>query len=247
MQAIEIDNPPYTIFGTLYKCEETTRKLIINIHGLTHNQWGYLQLNSIAPYHAAGYDCFNFSFYDRSMGSRRLSQSTLSSHKDDLQRVIEHFTPLYNDIYLTGHSLGGLTTLILNPEGVRAVSLWDPAFDVTHFWNVAQCLTPLKEKNAYILDYGSEYVLSADMIEEIKDYPNDTCLKLASEFKTPVQMIIPETSIFLASPHTSPAQYDDAFSCDYERINIAKTDHCFYGPEKDQELFANTLRWFARF
>jgi dienelactone hydrolase len=176
-----------------------------------------------------------------------MSKSSLTTHKDDLARVIEYFRGQYDAIYLTGHSLGGLVTLLLNPADIKAVSLWDPSFDVTHLWAITNCLTHLSDRKAYILDYGAEYVLSEDMVEELKDYPNDVCLEKAARFSSPTQMVIPELSIFLASPHTSPAQYDDAFTAPYERKTIDKSDHCFYGQGKDQELFTATLDWFNRF
>ena len=250
---------PYSIYGTLYPQApqnsatntdtdtDADKKLIINVHGLTQSQWGYLQINCLTTFNEAGYDVFNFSFYDRLPKSRRMSKSTLSTHKDDLERVIAHFRDQYDAIYLTGHSLGGLVTLLLNPADIKAVSLWDPSFDVTHLWAITNCLTHLSDRNAYILDYGAEYVLNADMVEELKDYPNDACLKEAADFSSPTQMVIPELSIFLASPHTSPAQYDEVFTAPYERKTLTQTDHCFYGQGKDQELFAETLSWFNRF
>jgi|TARA_R110002126_G_scaffold13118_1_gene55896 hypothetical protein len=242
-------NTPHVIYGTHYAArnDKGCKRLIINIHGLTESQWGYLQLNSVTPFTDAGYDVFNFSFYDRLPKSRRLSTSTLSTHQDDLMHVINHFKAEYDSLYLTAHSLGGLVSLILNPKDIKAISFWDPAFDVTHFWNVAQCLTPLKEKDAYILDYGAEYVIGRAMVEEITHYPNAACLALAETFSTPAQLIIPEQSIFMASPHTSPAEYERKFTNGAELITINQTDHCFYGTGKDLALFKNTLNWFNRF
>lgn len=246
-QAIEIaSTTPYVIHGTLYEITSRTssKGLIINIHGLTHSQWGYLQQNSIPAFNEAGYDVFNFSFYDRLPSSRRLSQTTLQTQREDLERVIEHFKTEYKNIFLTAHSLGALTTLMLNPQGVKAVSLWDPAFDVTHFWSVTKCLTQLPEYNAYKLDYGSEFLISPELVEEIKNYPHKACLELAANFKSPAQKIIPETSIFAASPHISCHEYDTAFTNGYERTTINDTDHCFYGTNKDKELFEYTTKWF---
>lgn len=245
--AIEIKSAaPHVIYGTHYSAANS-KGLIINIHGLTHSQWGYLQLNSITPFTGAGYDVFNFSFYDRLPKSRRLSASTLSTHQDDLSRVINHFKDEYDSLYLTAHSLGGLVSLILNPQEIQAISLWDPAFDVTHFWNAVKCLTPLQEKDAFILDYGAEFVIGRAMVDEIALYPDKACLALAEAFSTPAQLIIPELSIFMASPHTSPANYQRTFPAPSEHITITSTDHCFYGTGKDLELFQNTLNWFNRF
>ena len=247
-QSIAIDGEaPYQIFGTLTSCDNDASKLIINLHGLTHSQWGYLQQNCITPFTDAGYDVFNFSFYDRMPNSRRMHEASLSAHCADFLRVLDYFSDRYEHIYLTGHSLGGLITLITNPDNIKAVSLWDPALDVTHFWSTGNYLTSLPEQNGYKLDYGTEFVISAKLVEEIKTYSNSKCLELAATFQSPAQMIIPALSIFLSSPHTSPAQYDDAFSAPYERINMEDTDHCFYGVGHDQKLFAHTIAWFNKF
>ncbi len=246
-QSIEIKgDAPYRIFGTLYAESDERKKLIINLHGLTHSQWGYLQQNCIPPFTDAGYDVFNFSFYDRMPGSRRMNEASLSAHVTDFQHVLNHFADQYDAVYITGHSLGGLVMLIANPANIKAASFWDPAFDVTHFWSTGAYLMEIPALNAFKLDYGAEFVISADLVREIQDYDHARCLELASDFHAPAQMIIPALSIFLASPHISPAEYDEAFKT-YQRISMPNTDHCFYGIGQDQALFSHTLNWFNQF
>jgi hypothetical protein len=142
---------------------------------------------------------------------------------------------------------GGLATLVLNPSGVKAMSLWDPSFDVTNFWASGPYLTHMPERQQYQLDYGNVFVISEDMVEEIKKYPDEKCLELAKLVATPTQMIIPEESIFLASPHTSPENYQGAFGGPFDLRRIAKANHTFSYDGNRGPLFQATLEWFEGF
>ena len=85
------------------------------------------------------------------------------------------------------------------------------------------------------------------MVEEMKTYPNAKCLKLAKEVKTPVQMIIPSLSIFLASPYTSPKKYIRALAGESELIRMDSATHTFAESGNQDILFQHTLDWFNRF
>ena len=84
------------------------------------------------------------------------------------------------------------------------------------------------------------------MVEELKQYPDEKCLELAKLVSTPVQMVIPELSIFLFSPHTSPKDYTKAFSGTFELINIKDSNHTFSNINNPQILFEKTLKWFNK-
>ena len=186
-------------------------KLIIHIHGMTHNMDHLLEVTAADYFTENGFDHYRVSLYARAEDSRNLATSSLSTHVRDVQAVLEYFDPIYDEIYITAHSLGALITLILSPKNVKAMSFWDPALDVTNFWSTGDYLMYMPEYSQYQLNYGAVFVLSEEMVNEMKDYPDNVCLELSKNITMPVQMIIPEQSIFLASPHTSPENYKKTF------------------------------------
>ena len=232
------------IFGSEKKSNEN---LIIFVHGLTDNEDSYLQVNCSAFFTKYEFDVFRFSFYGTYKKSRRLLQSSISTHVNDLKRILNFFKDKYERIFLIGHSLGGLITLIVNAPFVSAVSLWDPSFDVTFFWTSGRYLTPLPSENAFILDYGVQFLISKKFVDEISYYDNRKCMKIASEFNSPLQLIIPEKSIFFFSPHTSPKQYDSLFQKEYSRVNIVKASHRFTEEGVIEVLLNHSLKWFNQF
>lgn len=230
------------IWGKL--CSEENRCLVVHIHGLTHQMDYLLEVTSGAFFNANGYDHYRVGLYACLPGSRRLDTSTLSTHTRDIQSILEHFRTLYDTIFITAHSLGGLATLILNPQGVAAISLWDPAFDVTNFWKTGSYLTHIPDRHLYHLDYGNVFVISEAMVDEIKGYPDEKCLALAKQVTTPTQLVIPEFSIFAASPHTSPEYYRSAFGGKWDLQRVKGANHTFSNQGNGERLFAASLAWF---
>lgn len=196
-QSIRIQGPDG---NGIYGRHRTTgsKKLVLHVHGMTHHAGHLLEVTSSEYFGAHGFDHYRMSLYDRFSDSRKLSNSTLTSHQKDIQATLDHFHGAYDEIYMTAHSLGGLTTVLLNPKGVKAISLWDPSFDVTTFWATGPYLLHIPERKQYQLDYGNAFVISEELVEEIKRYPDAECLNLAKNITTPVQMVIPQESIFLA-------------------------------------------------
>jgi esterase/lipase len=220
------------------------RKLVVHVHGLTHQAGSLLGVTSGEFFNARGFDHYRMSLYDLPAVSRKLNTSTLTTHVRDTESVLAHFRGDYDAVYMTGHSLGGLSALIANPEGLRAISFWDPSLDVTNFWATGPYLTYMPEYREYKLDYGNIFVLGEAMVEEIKKYPDAKCLELASKMQTPAQFVIPELSIFLASPHTSPGNYAKAFKGPFDLTYIENGDHIFSRDGNREALFEATLRWF---
>jgi len=233
------------IYGRLW--EGGNRKLVFHIHGMTHHAAHLLEVTGSEFFEEKNYDHFSISLYARFSDSRKLHQSTLSTHVKDLQIALVHFRDKYDEIFISAHSLGGLVTVMWNPPGIKAISLWDPSTDVTNFWASGPYLLHMPERRQYQLDYGNIFVLGEDMVEEIKLYPNEKCLEIAKRIKTPTQFIIPELSIALASPHVKLDAYADAFGGTFDLARIAGADHVFSNRGNRQALFNATLAWFEKF
>lgn len=233
------------IYGKLRTANN--RSLVIHVHGMTHNMDGMLEVMSADFFLDHSYDHYRMSLYSRENDSRRLSNSTISTHVSDISFIIAYFHDKYDNIFLSAHSLGALVILALNPTTIKAISFWDPSFDVMHFWSVGNFLTYMPKEKKYQLDYGNVFVISEDMVEEIKKYPDTKCLELAKSVTIPAQMIIPEVSIFSASPKTSPENYRSSFAGDFLLEYISGANHTFSNMGNQKTLLNNTVKWFDKY
>jgi hypothetical protein len=229
------------IWGRL--CSVNSRRLIVHVHGLTHTINHLLEVTASEFFPDNGYDHYRIGLYDMLTQSRRLNTATLAAHTKDIQSALDHFRDQYAEIFIAAHSFGGLATLILNPKGVKAISLWDPSLDVTNFWKTSGCLTPIPERQEYHLDSGNVFVISEEMVEEITHYPDQKCLELAALVTTQTQFLIPEQSIFDASPHTSPENYATAFGGAFDLQKLSG-NHLLSTKSERERVFAASLAWF---
>jgi len=242
--AHNIETPDAKIYGRLSSV--SSKKLVIHLHGMTHAMHYFLEVMGAEIFNEHGYDHYRFSFYTNGPDARHGNTVDMTTHLADTKAVINHFRGKYNEIYITGHSLAAPMLLATNPPEIKAFSLWDPAFDAETFWQTGNYLTYDADNSEYHLNYGNVFVLSKKWVDEIKIYNNDYCLDLAAQVATPTQLIIPEESIFLASPDTSPAEYGDYFTGDFDLVKIPNSDHCFSYPGNYKKLFAETIRWFEK-
>lgn len=228
---------------------DNNNRLVVHLHGMTHDAESLLSVTSAEYFVDKGFDHYRISFYAGDADSRKFDKSTLKTHVKDVHSVLDQFRSAYKEIFITAHSLSGLVTLIANPKGVTAMSLWDPSTDVTNFWaSNPNFLTAIPGQNTYRLDYGTTFTLNKAMVEEIKSYPDAECLKLARQMPTPTQLNIPKLwSIFHASPHTSPEAYKKAPGGISEVNKIDGADHCFGRIGNRKPLFDHTHRFFKRF
>jgi hypothetical protein len=81
------------------------------------------------------------------------------------------------------------------------------------------------------------------MVEEITHYPDQKCLELAALVTTPTQFLIPEQSIFDASPHTSPENYATAFGGAFDLQKLSG-NHLLSTKSERERVFAASLAWF---
>lgn len=238
-----LDGPDgHGIYGV--HCNNGKEKLVLHVHGLTQHSGCLMEVTSREFFEDNGFDHYSPTLYSIQKDSRKLPESTLSTHIRDVQTVLDHFKKSYKEIFVSAHSLGGLVMMIMNPKDVSAMSLWDPSLDVTNFWESGSYLKPMSERKEYRMDYGSVFAIGEAMVEEIKNYPDSVCRELARKISTPTQFIIPEESIFLASPHTSPESYKDAFDGPFDLQHIAEANHIFSRKGTRQQVFEHTLRFF---
>lgn len=235
----------FSVYTTLR--QQGASKIVIHIHGLTHTMNHLLEVLSADYFLEQGYDHCRIGLYTRDADSRPLSKATMSSHVSDIKAVIDYFAQQYDDVYVSAHSLAGLCMMILNPDNVKAMSLWDPSLDVPNFWRAAGCLNHVASLNQYHLNYGNVYVLSEEMVQEIEQYPTDKCQKLAQEISIPTQFIIPDETIFLGSEQLQPEEYRYVFGGDFDCQHIHDANHTFSKAGNQQILFEKTWSWFENY
>ncbi|MDD3183164.1 MAG: hypothetical protein PHD48_10240 [Alphaproteobacteria bacterium] len=235
------------IYGIL-RADETPRdRLVVHLHGMTNHMNQLLEATSRDFFVAEGFDHYRISFYEFPKDSRKLSNSTLSTHARDIQVVLNYFKEAgYKQIFVTAHSLAALTMMISNPSGATAVSLWDPSTDVTNFWETNKCLTLHEDGDHYLMDYGSIFWLHKDMVEENKFYPHAKCQELVGRITTPSQMIAAEKGIFTFSAGIKPEDFVGKFGGPFELQKIAGANHTFSLEGNREALFAKTLSWFKK-
>ena len=155
----------FTIYGTLnWKDDSAKDKLIIFVHGLSGNQHEHQYFNAVPFFNAIGYDTFRFDFYSNASDSRPSSVSSVSTHADDLNLIINRFRNRYRDIYLIGHSIGCLAIMNAETRSVKKIIYWDPT-------NGMESLDEkrgeyMAEKDVCILHWGYESLISNKMIDE---------------------------------------------------------------------------------
>lgn len=227
-----------------------SRQVVLHVNGLPGNMCDLLDVTSSEYFEALAVDHLRFGFYEVFPKARRLATVTLANHIDDFGTVLAYCRDRYDDVFLTAHSLGGLVALIGAPEqrapNLRAISFWDPAFDVQQFWAQGAFLEPI-EKGRVILKYGIDNLVNETFVAEVSGFPDARCRELAQHVTVPVQVLVPGAwSIFQASPQTSPEAYASSFRGAFEVERIPDANHRFTNRGTRQALFEATRRWFRR-
>ncbi len=230
-----------TIYATYNKtASEKCRGLIIYAHGLPSNRNDYTYLQSARLFTKKGYDTLRISFYDWQKNARNLKDCGFEEHAHDLETTIKKFKSKYKRIYLIGHSWGGPTILQTSMNGIAAVSLWDPSYNVPFWWDAC-----FRKEGKYIFLTGPcDAILSPRMHAAAQSLDYAKCEALARRFSTPLQVLHAKKNgrlyKFKKSYHTHAAG-----PTDYHLI--AEADHCFLDEIALKKAIQHTHNWFKKF
>jgi pimeloyl-ACP methyl ester carboxylesterase len=145
--------------------------LVIFVHGLSSHLDHHIFFNGSRYFEKRGLSSFRFNLYGNSNHARKMIDCTLETCIYDLNRVVEHFRRRrIKQIFLVGHSLGGLTILLSKNLGYDSLVLWDPLSiqspaDLIVFVNSAAPATEAKQFLGMLKARHYHY-LSADEREE---------------------------------------------------------------------------------
>jgi len=179
-----------TIHGRRNATREKTDSCVVMVHGLTGNMQEYQHKAGAVFFAVQGFDVFRFDLYGEEDGARRLRDCTLPTHAADLQDVLAAKAAGYKKIFLIGHSYGGPTIMLAQPQQATAISLWDPSFDLPRLWS----MMPAFQENGYCIEgRGLEVLMNPAMQTEIHLYDRENCLALARTIDARSRWCMPNT------------------------------------------------------
>ena len=226
------------IYYTLHHADEgNSNKLIIIGHGLTGNRFEYLHQIADPIMTAEGYDVIRIAFYADQKDARKLDDCTVQTHADDLNQLIKHVKNGYSKIFYAGHSYGGLTALLANPD-VQATAFWDSTY-LPNFWDNEATYIP--ELDCYKIGWGINSLASKAMYEEAKSLTHKIMLEKAKAYKSPAIVILAGNNCEILE--NRELLFNDL--PDSKRFfDISGASHCFLEKGTAEKLAELTLEWF---
>jgi hypothetical protein len=228
----------FTIYGILNSAKKSD-KLIIFVHGLGGNIMEHQFFNAVPFFTKRGFDALRISLYEYENDARRLRNTTLSIHGEDVKIVAKKFRNKYKRLYAVGHSFGGPSILLSDPNVFDAIVLWDPTYRPSFKSHSSKRLRFVKALNAYVLDWGIELLIGKGMIEHANTLKAD---QLLGRVTTPIKIIL-------------AAKGNGKYRKEYERdvphpgrvVFMKKADHNFTDLASEEDLFKETLSWIKKY
>jgi len=214
-------------------------RLLILSHGLTGRVREFIHVMTKRAFIAAGYDVVRFSYYSGEPKARSLRECTLSIHAKDLNIVVSHFRASYPKIFIAGHSYGGLTTLLANPDA-NAVSFWDATW--TPGWYKEVIKVP--ELNCFAFNHGQENLIGRAMFEEAEYFSANPAYKEAQKFRAPAQVVLADGD---EKHGRNREELFNALGGIKELKMVKNADHQFTNEDSVEQLIGHSLAWFEAF
>ena len=230
-----------SIYGYFDQTGEQKRnqRLVVFSHGLTGSPKEYHIKQGQRYFNAAGFDVVRFAYYTAEPGARRLEDCTLQIHAADLNTICDHVRDRCDELYIVGHSYGGLTILFAPPIAT-AYSFWDSAFvPYDSLWKHGAAYTPVLDR--YLLHWSSDHVIGTAMVEEARALTAEKARALAEAIRVPSQVVIAGVD----SEHLPRNGLFDALQCRKSQVGFATADHEFTVGETVFNLLDATRDWFA--
>lgn len=232
-QNIKIKTPDNHIIYGILNYQQKTNKLIIFVHGLTGHKNEHQFYNAAKFFPAHGFTTFRFDLYSGEEKGRTLSNCNIKTHAEDLDQVVSYFKN-YRDIYLVGHSLGGPSILWSSQKNIKSIVLWDPSLKLIE--RRGDDLQFNKKIDKYIINYGTESLLSKEMINQWRTLDNN----ILDCFKVPTKIICAQKGILAKSWKNNLSK----IKVKTDFVIIKNAGHCFNEDGVGEKLLKETLKWF---
>lgn len=230
----------FVLHGILNQSDTKSHKAVILSHGLTGFPQEHLHQSARRRFVAQGYDVIRFYYYCELPQARHFSRTTLKTQSADLSALVQHLRPQYRNLYLAGHSYGGLTALFANPD-IDAASFWDSSFlPYDSFWRDEAVFVP--ELDCYKMNWGWDILVGKEMVEEAKALTLEQISTLAQNFRAPAQVILAASSA-----KNNKSQLFDALKDPRAFYVVPGSSHTFSEEDVVDDLIQKTESWFARF
>lgn len=222
------------LFGILNGSKDDS-KLVVFVHGLTGHKNEKHYVDAVSVFNQQGYSTLRFDLYSDNTQARQLVDCTVDMHSEDLNVVLESYRGKYDAIYLVGHSIGSPTIIYAKHDGIKAMALWDPSFEIYENMD----LYMHREGDKYKLNWGDSHYVSPAFVESLKKV-NESQLRCID---------IPTVLIFGGAyrnkdrwqPHLQNIE------AEHKSVIIDGADHGFSGEEHEKQLFQATLDWFNKY
>lgn len=233
----------YTLYGLLNPAGDVpARKLVIIAPGLGCSSREHLYVEAVRHLNARGYDVVRLEFYGNGTGARRLEEnSTLTTQAADLNTAVGHFSGIYPDIFVAGHSYGGLSALMANPDNVRAISFWDTTLcPDTAFDEDETIFEP--DLGVYRYESFVDILINPEMVHQGNALTDEDLDHMAAKIKTPVQLLYAEDG----TPRPQEQSFFDAFAGPKERAFLSGADHFFTTDDSAKKAIGMTALFFEK-
>jgi esterase/lipase len=181
-----------------------------------------------------GFSTYRFSYYDGLDNARNITECTLETHAQDLDTVIEHFRKQgINQIFVIGHSFGGLAIILSKDQAFNGAVLWEPSHPES---GIFKNLQYVKELDGYIINWGVEYVVGKKMVDHLQSLNISDAIE---NYEKPT-LIVGAGS---GSLRKTNRLYFEQLTSPKELIEIKKADHNFSIEGTFGELQNVTTKW----
>ena len=208
------------------------------VHGLTGAPNEHIFHNAAKLFPTKGVDVFRPALYWWEKNNRNLSDCSISTHAEDLNKVLQYLRPKYKKIAVIGHSLGSPTILKSNKTLFDSVVLWDPSYLQD---GIRKSLTAIKiEGKSYWLSHDQfDYLLSTIMIDEWEWFNGKNELALVENLQKPLLIIAAARGILKEGSKL----YFKVAKGKKRYVLVPGATHCFDEEGTETLLLDETLTW----
>jgi dienelactone hydrolase len=232
----------YTIYGTL-NTSSKSNILAVFVHGLTGHPNEHTFHGAAQQFPKKGVGVFRFALYTGEKGGRKLSECTISTHTEDLNKVLTYFRSKYKTIAVIGHSLGSPTILKSDISKVDSVILWDPSYLAKGSEDRPNKKVKVNGKEKYIEEWGTEYLMNPTMVREWGWFNGKNELDIVSSLNKPLKIIAAGNGILIKGSK----EYFEVAQKPKDLTIIKGATHCFDEEGKEDILLSETLKWIKKY
>ncbi len=225
-----------TIYGV--RTGDATKPAVVVVHGYARHANDY-QLKRFAQLTETQFCTYRFNLYDGRENARHAHDCTFATHALDIAGMLEMVKSQHEKIFMLGHSFGGPSIMVANPEGVAAVSLWDPSYNIFQ----AQKDFASRYEDAgeyYLLQAGFSCTMSKRMYDAGSQFTQAKCAALSADAKFPVQVVLAGAGYYADKGES----FDTLNTHGHRRDVVPDADHSFWDGNTADIATLHSVSWF---